>query len=139
VRADVLARLGSARLGPVMVELGAGEPASTGRSSGALAVEALGVLLGTEQSRLVLALLQPDLSISERLGRLPEAFARDGLTDLYGWLRDLVEDPDGRWRSTWLRACAIHAARARGLLEGLDLGPARALDDPIIDEVLAGG
>ena len=138
VRADVLARHGAARLGPVMVELGAGEPHSAGRSSGALAHEALGVLLGTEQSRLVLALLQPDLSIPERLGRLPQAFAGDGLTDLDGWLRDLVEDRDGRWSSTWLRACAIHAARARGLLEGLDLGPARALHDPIIDEVLVG-
>jgi HEAT repeat protein len=138
VKADVLARHGSARLGPVMVELVAGEPAGAGRSSGALALEALGVLIGTETSRLVLALLQPDLSISERLGRLPTGLAGDGLTDLTGWQRDLVEDPDGQWRSTWLRACAIHAARARGLLEGLDLGPARALHDPIIDEVLVG-
>ena len=94
------------------------------------------MLLGAETSSLVLALLQPEVSPSERLGQLPEAFAGDGPTDLDGWIRDLVEDPDGHWRSTWLRACAIHAARARGLLEQLDLGPARALDDPIIDEVL---
>ena len=138
VRADVLARHGSARLGPVMVELGAGEPTSADRSSGALAREALGVLLGTEKSRLVLALLQPDVSISERLGGLPEGFAGHGLTDLDGWLRELVEDREGQWRSAWLRACAIDSARARSLLDGLDLGSARALRDPIIDEVLAG-
>ena len=37
----------------------------------------------------------------------------------------------------WLRACAIHAAIARGRLDGMDLGTARALEDPVIDELLA--
>jgi hypothetical protein len=137
VRADVLARHGTTRLGPALVELGAGGPRGAARSGAALALEALGVLLGVAESRLVLPLLQPALSISERLGRLPEGLAGDGPTGLTGWLRDLVEDPHDRWRSTWLRACAIDAARARGLLQGLNLGPARGFHDPIIDEVLA--
>ena len=53
-----------------------------------------------------------------------------------GWLRDLVADADGQWRSAWLRACAIHAAKARGVLGQVDVRAARALGDPIIDEVL---
>ncbi len=54
-----------------------------------------------------------------------------------GWLQDLVADADGQWRSAWLRACAIHAASARGVLERVDLVAARALGDPVIDEVLS--
>ena len=138
IRADVLARHGSARLGPVMVELavgGSGDAAA--RSKGALAVEALGVLLGAEESRLVLALLRPGLSTSQRRDSLPPVWAGDEATDVVGWLRDLVEDPDNRWRLNWLRACAVYAARERGLLDRLELGPARALRDPMIDEVLS--
>ena len=52
-------------------------------------------------------------------------------------LRDLVEDADDRWRSTWLRACAVHAARARGVLQRIDLLTTRALGDPIVDEELS--
>jgi hypothetical protein len=129
VRAGRVARHGAARLGPVMVELHAGGP------RGALALEALGVLLSSPESQLVLPLLQPDLPVTERLARLP-APPNDGPTDPVGWLRDLVEDADGHWDSTWLRACALYAAKARGLLDGLDLAAARAFGDPIIDEVL---
>jgi hypothetical protein len=141
VRADVLARHGSARLGPVMIQLGGGGPSGAARSgaarsNSALAVEALGVILGAEQSALVLASAVPDRSTSERLASLAPASAGDDPTDLAGWLRDLVEDPRDRWRSTWLRSCAIHAAQVGGLLDQLDLGPARALRDPMIDELL---
>ena len=119
-----------------MVQLGAAEHGA-GRSS-ALAQEALGVLLDSETSRMVLALLQPGLSIAERLDRLPATFAGDGVAGLTELLRELVEDRNDRWRSSWLRACAINAARARRLLETLDLGPARSLGDPLVDEVLRG-
>jgi hypothetical protein len=129
VRAGRLARHGSARLGPVMVELGASGPGSP------LALEALEVVLGPAESKQVLALLQPGLPLSERLNQLPPP-SSEGPTDLVGWLQDLVADADGHWRSAWLRACALHAAKARGLLGPEDVRAARALGDPIIDEVV---
>ncbi len=129
VMAGRLARHGSERLGPAMVELRAGA------SSDALAMEALGVQLSRAESNRVLPLLQPDVPIEQRQGLLA-AWASDAPTDLAGWLRDLVEDADDRWRSNWLRACAIHAANARGVLDEMDVRAARALGDPIIDEAL---
>jgi hypothetical protein len=129
VKAGRLARHGFMQLGPPMVELGAGG------SSGSLALEALEVLLSPIEAKQVLPLLRPDLAVAERLDRLPPP-ASDDPTDLVGWLKDLVEDVDGHWRSTWLRACAIHAAKARRVLDQIDLDAARALDDPIIDELL---
>jgi hypothetical protein len=150
VRANRLARQGSARLGPVMVELtadgrvgaggsgDAGASGSAGGLRGALALEALDVVLGPEGSKSIVALLHPVLSIPERLSRLPTELADDGPSDLVGFLRDIVEDPRERWRSTWLRACAIHAAKARGLLEMMDVGAARTIGDSIIDEALRG-
>jgi hypothetical protein len=131
VSAGRIARHGSARLGPVMVELGAGGPKA------ALAVEALEVLLSPVESRQVLPLLQPDLPMSQRLCRLSAPARRtDGPADLSGWLQDLVSDADGNWASVWLRACALHAAKGRGMLDRLDVTAARSLDDPIVDEVL---
>jgi hypothetical protein len=129
VKAGRLARHGVTRLGPAMVELGAGG------SSGSLALEALEVLLSPLEAKKVVPLLAPGLAVAERLDRLP-APAGDAPADLGGWLKDLVEDVDGHWRSTWLRACAIHAAKARGVLDQFDLDAARALGDPIIDELL---
>ena len=128
-RTGRLARHGSALLGPAMVELGADG------SSGALALEALSVLLSPAESRQVLPLLHPDLPVSERLDQLP-ALESDSPTDLVGWLRNLVGDADGHWRSNWLRACAVHAAKTRGVLDRVDEDAARALGDPIVDEVL---
>ncbi len=130
VRAGRLARHGSARLGPVMVELGAGG------SRGALALEALDVQLSPSETKLVHPLLQPDLSVAERLDQLA-AHNGDAPLDLEGCLRDLVEDPERQWRSSWLRACGIHAARGRGILDHMNIEPARALGDRIVDEVLS--
>ena len=129
VRAGRLARHGVARLGPPLVELEAGG------SSGSLAVEAMEVLMSPSEAKPVLALLQRDLPVAERLARLPQPVG-DAPTDLVGWLRDLVEDVDGQWRSTWLRATAIHAAKGRRVLDRFDLAGARSLGDPTIDELL---
>ena len=94
------------------------------------------MLLGPDGAGPVLALLRPDLSIAERHLRLPTESGEEVPRDVAGWLRELVEDPRGTWRSSWLRACAVRAGA--GLLETLDLGPASALGDPIIDEALRG-
>jgi hypothetical protein len=111
IRTGLLARHGSVRIGPAMVELGAGG------SSGALALEAIEVLLTPAEAKLALPLLHPGLSVAQRLERLPAPPPVPARTDpkaVAEWLQDIVEDPDGHWRSAWLRACALHAARARG-------------------------
>ena len=69
VKAGRLARYGAARLGPPMVELDAGRPSSS------LAVEALQVLLAPREVKQVLALLERDLPVAERLARLPIPWA----------------------------------------------------------------
>ncbi len=126
-----MARHGRERLGPAIVGLTAGEP------SAALAIEALEVGVGPTESRLVVPLLDPSLTPAKRLGRLaPLARATAAPRDAEDWLRDLVEDADHGWRSAWLRACAIHAASASGLLGRIDLASARALGDPVVDEEL---
>lgn len=129
VRAGRVARHGSARLGTVLVELG------SGRSSSALAGEALEVLLASAESKVVGAILLADLPVPERLQRLPDAPA-DAPADADGWVRDLVADAGEHWRSAWLRACAVYAAQARGVLDQAGAASARALGDPIVDEAL---
>jgi hypothetical protein len=99
-----------------------------------LAIEAVEVGLPGAEAATVLAVLDPSLTDGERLARLgtPEEAPRDAT----GWLRDLVEDADDRWRSPWLRACAIHAATARDVLVSMATAPAHELHDPIVDEEL---
>jgi hypothetical protein len=93
-------------------------------------------MLRSEESRLVLAVLAPDVPDADRLRRLVGS-DRPPPAGLEATLMDLVEDRDGVWRSPWLRACAIDAAVGLGRLAGMDLEPARALRDPVIDELLA--
>jgi hypothetical protein len=100
-----------------------------------LAREALEVVLGGAQARLVLALLEPGLAPADRLARFRAPAGHP--PDVEAVLRELVEDADDRWRSSWLRACAIHAARPRGVLRRVDLSTTRALGDPLVDEELA--
>ena len=128
VAAGCLARHGSIAVGPALVALRAGGEGS------AVAAEALGVLLRPDEARRVLAILDPGLPAEDRLRRL--GGVADAPPELDATLRDLVEDRDSTWRSPWLRACAIHAAIARGRLDGMDLGSARTLHDPVIDELL---
>jgi hypothetical protein len=131
VVASRIARHGRERLGPAIVGLAAGGP------SAALAVEALEVGIGPAESRPVVALIDPRLTPSERLGRLmPPDRATADPRPAEDWLRDLVEDANQGWRSAWLRACAIHVAGARGLLGRFDLSSVRALGDPVVDEEL---
>ncbi len=129
VAAGRRARHGSERLGPALVELEAGG------STGALALEALGVLLDAREASVVLPLLQPDLSIADRHRGLKVSVGTDP-TDAAGWLRNMIEDAGGLWRSTWIRACAIHAAAGRGVLDQVDTSAAEAIGDPVIDEEL---
>jgi hypothetical protein len=131
VVAGRLARHGRAALGPAMLALG-GEDAERG-----MAMEAIGVLLAPEEARAVVAVVSPAGDPGGGRAHLP---APPGApVDVAGWVRDLVEDRGGAWRSPWLRACAIRAARDRGELASLDLGPARAVGDPLIEEELAIG
>jgi hypothetical protein len=130
VAANRLARHGTRAIGPALIAMRAG-----GRGAG-VAAEAIGVMLRSEESRLVLAVLAPDVPDADRLRRLVGS-DRPPPAGLEATLMDLVEDRDGVWRSPWLRACAIDAAVGLGRLAGMDLEPARALRDPVIDELLA--
>ena len=131
VVAGRMARYGRDRIGPAILRLNAAG------SSTALAVEAIEVMVGLAESRLVIALVDPSLTPAERLGRLASPSTGAAASrDTEAWLRDLVEDADDVWRSAWLRACAIHAAAASGVLGRIDLAAARALGDPVVDEEL---
>ena len=73
----------------------------------ALAIEWLDVTLtGPEHS--VVALLEPNLSLRERLHRLNRSFPLSPLSPR-AVLLELVRDDDARWRP-WIKACAVHAA-----------------------------
>ena len=107
----------------------------------ALALEALEVTLQPANATQVVPVADPELAPEERLRRLVARSARPvdepSGRDLAGWLRDIVEDPQQAWRSSAVSACALYAAKARGLLGTMDTRRARALGEPAIDEVLA--
>jgi len=70
----------------------------------ALGVEALEVILSREEAEVALPLVRREIrkAASPRaaeVGRSPQQ-----------WIADIVADPDGVWRSSWLAACARHAA-----------------------------
>ena len=74
----------------------------------ALGVEALDVILSREESAVALTLVRRDLTPDEQATLLqrfqPSARSADE------WIADMADDPDGVWRSSWLAACARHAA-----------------------------
>jgi hypothetical protein len=137
VLAGRVARHGSTTLGPVVTAL------STPGSHVALALEALEVTLAPAELKQVLLLARPDMAPEDRLdGSATQRTAGLGFPSVHdaaAWLRDIVEDRHGEWRSAWLSACALYAATARGLLDGIDTQRVRAMQDPAIDEVLALG
>ena len=131
VVAGLVARHGRDRLGAVA----AGLLAPDGPE--ALALEALEVALGAPAAARVDPVLDRRDAVELRLRRLLAATGSRGpMVEVGAVLADLVEDRDGAWRSPWLRACALRAACDRELAAGLDLVPARALGDPMVDEEL---
>ena len=77
----------------------------------ALAIEWLDVTL-TGTDRAVIALLEPEWSPGERMRSLGRWYQLPP-TDIDHVLRDLIEDPDDRWRRPWLTACALMALANR--------------------------
>jgi len=91
----------------------------------ALAVESLLVTLG-HRGR----------SVTGALADEPMAARSGGPPD--GVLRDLADDPDGRWRDPWLRACALYAAPAVDASLARELAERHADDaDPVVAETAA--
>ena len=85
----------------------------------------------------LLPLLDTQDAVGRRLARLCAALGSPvPAPDLQAVLTDLVEDSGGAWRSPWVRACALRAACDREMTAGLDLVPAMALGDPMVDEEL---
>jgi HEAT repeat protein len=78
----------------------------TGRERG-LALELIESAGDRRDVDLALALLDPAVDHGPRLARLePFAPAQGGARD---WVVDVVTDPETRWSSNWLRACALYA------------------------------
>ena len=74
----------------------------------ALGLEALDVILSREESVITLPLVRRDLTPDEQA----TALRRFGPSprSLEEWIADMADDPEGVWRSSWLAACARHAA-----------------------------
>jgi hypothetical protein len=72
-----------------------------------LATELIEVATGRDEFRIALLLLDPSLDDDQRRSGLAEfaPLARDAA----GWVSDLLADSEGRWQSSWLRACALYA------------------------------
>ena len=113
--------------------------AQSDRRQHAVAVEWLEVTL-VPRSRPAIAILEPDLSTAERLGRLAKINAPHALSPAEQ-LTDLALDQQRVWRRPWLRACALLALSrgGSGLTEVLDqLSFADHDDDPegIVSETI---
>jgi hypothetical protein len=126
VLAGRLARHGADRLGSALLAL-----ADERRHS--LAMETFEVTLSRREAALSLPVLRHDLTPLERLAQLP-APPEGAPTDTSGWLTDMITDPNGNWRSPWLRACAMYVCMNDGL--GFDRDRLRALGEPLVLELL---
>jgi hypothetical protein len=75
-----------------------------------LALELIESAGDRDDVELAITLLDPELDREARLARLaPYAPAAAELAER---LVELVTDPEGRWRTSWLRVCALYAAPA---------------------------
>ena len=110
VTANRLARHGTHAIGPALVALGAGGRERLSRRRRSACCSARTRPAASSRSS------RPTLPDADRLRRL--VGGEGAPADLDATLRDLVEDRAAVWRSPWLRACAIHAAIARGRLAG---------------------
>jgi hypothetical protein len=129
VAAALLARHGRDRLGRAL------EVVTRGGEGAGLAAEALEVALGHTQAGTVAAIVDGRLEPAERLRRLSDGRKQPAHGGA-AWLRDIAEDGDDRWRSEWLRACAIRALRLRRVGAGFDPAAARRSGDPVVLEEL---
>ena len=64
-----------------------------------LALEALDVVISRDEATIAIPLVRRDDTADRHDERSSEA-----------WLDDMVRDPEGVWRSSWLAVCASHAA-----------------------------
>jgi hypothetical protein len=129
VAAGRLVRHGSDHLGAALLALTSDERQRS------LAIESLEVTLQRSEAALVLPVLRPDLTATDRVALLP--MPPGALpTDASGWLADLIADASGDWRSPWLRACALYTVVTASLVVPLDADQLRACDEPLIHELL---
>jgi hypothetical protein len=74
----------------------------------ALGVEALDVLISREEAAIAVPLVRRDLTPDEQAAELRHIRPRPRGEE--AWIRDMADDPEGVWRSSWLALCARHAA-----------------------------
>ncbi len=132
LRERVLALLG-VRHGAEAIHLVALGLASGAESRRSLAIEMLDVTLARGEVTLASPVVRTDLPDRARLLQLAE-LAPDAPRDRAAALADLIDDPEGQWRSPWLGACAVYEARKAGSFAA----PRRAAEaaDPVLRETL---
>ena len=132
LRERVLALLG-VRHGAEAIHLVALGLASGAESRRSLAIEMLDVTLARGEVTLASPVVRTDLPDRARLQQLAE-LAPDAPRDRAAALADLIDDPEGQWRSPWLGACAVYEARKAGSFAA----PRRAAEaaDPVLRETL---
>ena len=132
LRERVLALL-AVRHGAEAIHLVALGLASDAESRRSLAIEMLDVTLGRGEATLASPVVRTDLPDRTRLQQLAE-LAPDAPSDRAAALADLIDDPEGHWRSPWLGACAVYEARKAGSFAA----PRRAAEaaDPVLRETL---
>jgi HEAT repeats len=88
-----------------------------------LGVEALDVVLSRDEATVALPLVRRDLTPDEQAA----GFQRIGSSARRPeeWIVDIAEDREGVWRSSWLRACALHAIERRAFKPDHDKAPLR--------------
>jgi hypothetical protein len=123
-------RHGTDAVGRVAFQLAQPDPRAR-----AVALEWLDVTLAGAE-RAVIALLEPDLPATVRLGRLGQRVPV-GPAAREAALRDLIDDDDGRWRRPYLSACAVLAAVNSGAMS-VAMPPVGARPPGIVAETLAG-
>jgi HEAT repeat protein len=80
----------------------------------ALAMELLDVTLAPAEKELIFPLIDPQLTLAQRLQRLPSSLAVPR-QDQETWLADIMTNRTELWGEGWLRACAIYAAGKLGM------------------------
>lgn len=101
----------------------------------ALAIELLSVIVGRHRTdQLLVALIDDDATTAT--DDPPDE--SEGDRRRRAALRDLVDDPDGCWRSPWLQSCALRAAARLDGAFAAELAAAHlGADDPVVAETAA--
>ncbi|MCB0194484.1 MAG: HEAT repeat domain-containing protein [Anaerolineae bacterium] len=106
----------------------------------ALAFEMLDITLSKEDKAFLFPLIEPNLTTTERLQRLPQNL-KPPCHEREVWLAEIIDNGTGLWNESWLQACAIYAAGKLGLTSNRelqeDIAEAAKKSDTVLQETAA--